>query len=231
MEDLPFYLTLAAQVGGPVLELGCGTGRLLEPLAIEGYSAVGLDLDFDMLAYLRQRLRPNRKLPLPLFQADMSAFCLSQPFPFILLPCNTYSGLLPSTRQKTLERVQDHLAPGGTFVITLPNPAILGDLESEGEPEIEDEFTLPDGEAVQVSSAWRKNEEQVTIEWQYNLLSSDGTVSRYSMEAVHYLTTLEAYQDEFQQAGLAIRSVYGDYDFSPYTPDSSYLIFVLSKKD
>jgi SAM-dependent methyltransferase len=231
MEDLPFYLALASQQGGPVLELGCGTGRILKPFADAGYPITGLDLDFDMLAYLHEQVKRNGKHPVSIFQADMSAFCLGRSFPFIFLPCNTYNGLPPSVRQKTLERVHHHLAPGGIFVVSLPNPAILFDLEDEAEAEIEDEFTLPAGEAVQVSSAWKKDENQVTIEWQYDLLSHDGTISRYCMEAIHCLISLETYQDEFQRAGLIVRSIYGDYDFSPYTPDAPYLIFVLTKND
>ena len=45
LEDLPFWLELAAQAGDPILELGCGTGRVLIPLAQAGYHTIGLDND------------------------------------------------------------------------------------------------------------------------------------------------------------------------------------------
>jgi SAM-dependent methyltransferase len=101
----------------------------LEPLAGAGYPVFGLDLDFSMLAYGCQRLHAEGKPRLPVFQADMSSFCLGRSFPLILLPCNTYSFLQPDVRKQTLEQVFSHLAPGGIFAISLPNPAILADLE------------------------------------------------------------------------------------------------------
>ena len=53
-EDIPFWLVLASEQGSPILELGCGTGRVLHPLAEAGYTCYGLDHDPGMLAMVKQ---------------------------------------------------------------------------------------------------------------------------------------------------------------------------------
>ncbi|MBE3132115.1 MAG: class I SAM-dependent methyltransferase, partial [Acidobacteria bacterium] len=55
--DVPFWTRLARRAGGPVLELGCGTGRVLMPVAATGVRLVGVDLSAPMLARARRRMR------------------------------------------------------------------------------------------------------------------------------------------------------------------------------
>ena len=61
--DVPFWRTLALRHDGPVLELGCGTGRISIPLAKAGVSLVGIDRSDAMLARARQRIRRGRLTP------------------------------------------------------------------------------------------------------------------------------------------------------------------------
>ena len=88
IEDLPYWITLADQTDGPILELGCGTGRVILPFYQEGFRIFGLDYDLQMLAYLKQQ-----EPALPVFAADLTRFHLGMKFSFILLTCNTYSTL------------------------------------------------------------------------------------------------------------------------------------------
>jgi len=97
-EDLLFWLELAAQNGKQALELGCGTGRVLLPLAQSGIAITGIDNDPDMLAFLRQSL-PEGLQPAPRIEAaDMTAFDLGQRFPLVISPCNTWSTLSAEAR-------------------------------------------------------------------------------------------------------------------------------------
>ena len=93
LEDIGFWRAIAAQQNGQVLELGCGTGRVLLALAKSGSQIVGLDCDAEMLAFLRHQSAPQAGVQANVFQADMSAFHLASQFQLILLPCNTYSTL------------------------------------------------------------------------------------------------------------------------------------------
>jgi len=226
-EDLPFWLDLARQQSGPLLELGCGTGRVLLPLLEAGYRAYGLDNNLEMLRFLRRALSPAQQSAPPLFLADMAHFRLALQFPLILLPCNTLSTLSPEQRFSTLACARAHLAPGGLFAASLPNPLILAEMPRRGPEEIEETFPHPEsGDPVQVSSAWRRSSHHFTVTWHYDHLLPDGQVERLTAQAVHSLEPAAAYFAALEGAGLQEAAVYGDFDRSPYTADSPYLILV-----
>jgi SAM-dependent methyltransferase len=227
-EDLPFWLSLAEQEGGPILELGCGTGRVLVPLAQAGYAVIGLDREASMLAVLREHLPPGMRVPV--FQADLSRFHLGGRFPLIIVPCNTWSTLRPEIRKAALATVSDHLLPGGLFAASMPNPAVLRRQPRRAEPEIEDDFSHPvTGNPVQVSTGWERSGQVFRLDWAYDHLLPDGRVERLSVHVDHDLAPLEAHQAELQAAGLAPEAEFGDYDRSPYRPDAPYLIFTARK--
>ena len=142
-EDLPFWLDLAHQQGGPVLELGCGTGRVLLPLAQAGFRTVGLDNDLDMLRFLRAAQAPDLQPAPLLFAASLTDFHLAQRFPLVLLPCNTWSVLDAGQRRKALGCIIHHLSPGGIFAASLPNPEFLRDLPASSEADVDETFSPP----------------------------------------------------------------------------------------
>ena len=226
-EDLPFWLYLAARQNGPILELGCGTGRVLLALARAGYAVYGLDYDAGMLAFLQTQAGSDPASPCHFFQADMAAFHLDRLFSLILLPCNTLSALPAEIRRDALERIRQHLPHDGLFAGSLPNPALLARLPRQMETETEEIFPHPiDGEPVQVSSIWQRRAEDFTASWHYDHLLPDGRVERFTAQVCHTLLPVEGYADEFRQAGLRIETMYGDFDQSPYTEDSPSCILV-----
>ena len=226
-EDLPLWLALADQAGDPLLELGCGTGRVLIPLAQAGHQVYGLDRQADMLIYLRQRLPASLSSQVHIWQGDMLDFCLGRQFPLILLPCNTLSTLSGDQRRRVYRQVRQHLQPGGIFAASLPNPATLLDLPDRGEAEVEEVFPHPlDGEPVQVSSAWRRDERGFHLTWHYDHLLPDGRVQRTSLLTNHALQPAGAYLGELQAAGFHTIQLYGDFDRSSYSPDSPALILI-----
>lgn len=228
MEDLPFWLSLAARQGGPILELGCGTGRVLVALAQAGYPVFGLDRHAGMLAVLREQLPVGTKAHV--FQADLARFCLGLQFPLILVPCNTWSTLSGDQRQAALSSVSRHLLPGGLFSASIPNPALLRRQPRHVEAEVEDEFHHPvSGNPVQVSTGWVRDGRSFHLEWYYDHLLPDGRVERLSVKVDHDLAPLEVHRAEFVAAGLDPGEEYGDYDRSPYRPDSPSLILFARK--
>lgn len=229
LEDLPFWMDLAEKQSGPVLELGCGTGRILLPLVMAGYAVVGLDLDLGMLAFLKSQWPIANDNP-PVFQADMGHFHLAHQFRLILLPCNTLSTLTNQTRHAMFECVAAHLAPRGMFCACLPNPKLLSGLPAQSDSEVEDIFySPPNGEPIQVSSAWERSADSLTVIWHYDQLIPDGRVERVTVKTRHSLTPADAYLYELKQAGLDSVTVYGDFDRSLYTSDSPNLIIVAAR--
>jgi SAM-dependent methyltransferase len=229
-EDIDFWLGLAEVHGDPVLELGCGTGRVLSRLAEAGHKAWGLDKDEEMLEVLRSN---TAGMDLPedvIHHADMTDFKLPMTFSLIILPCNTYSTLTGAERFSTLQAVDLHLSPGGTFAASMPNPARLAEMPEEAEAEVETTFIHPgSGNPVQVSNAWNRVGDGVLVKWYYDHLLPDGRVLRSTAEVRHTLTSMKAYLGEFIQMGWNTRT-YGDFESRPYEHDSTYLILVGRKE-
>jgi len=229
LEDLPFWLDLAAQVGDPVLELGCGTGRVLIPLAQVGYQTIGMDYDLSMLKFMQANIGPLKPHTPLLVAADICRFNLSAKFPLILLPCNTFSTLSTDHRMACLRCVHKHLREGGIFAVCRPNPETLFRLPIQSAEEMEDEFIHPyTGHPVQVSSSWQRTKHTFHLTWIYDHLLPDGTVDRRVVNNLQYITTLKTYLSELEHAGLRVSDLYGDFDRSPYTEDSPQLIILAS---
>lgn len=226
-QDLPFWLQLAAESGGPVLELGCGTGRVLLPLAEAGHSMWGLDNDPDMLVVLRHNMQLMHGPNPGIIQADLTCYHFDIQFPLIICPCNTYSAFPASDRNAALKQAYQHLAPGGALVISIANPDVLQQMPDYGEPELEEVFPHPiDGEPVQVSSAWERTMETFTVFWQYDHLLPDGNVKRLTASISHPLVPVETYLDEFKANGFQDIVQYGDFKRRRFTRRSSDLILV-----
>jgi SAM-dependent methyltransferase len=226
-EDISFWMDLAESRGGPVLELGCGTGRVLAQLARRGYRVFGLDHQREMLSVLQKNWPGGQGSAPYVFQADMSAFRLATRFPLVLLPCNTLSSLSVAQRHKSLKNVADHLTGDGWFVASIPNPAGLARLPEIGDSEVEDYFLHPvDGEPVQVSSSWERRSGKFILHWHYDHLFPNGTVERITVETCHAVQPIQAYIQEIRDAGLEIRAGFGDFDRSAYSSHSPYFIFI-----
>lgn len=229
-EDIPFWLELAKEQGGPILELGCGTGRVLLKLVEAGYSVWGIDHDRNMLAVLKEQITGEEPHDPALRQVNITNFQLSVQFPLILLPCNTYSTFMKEERLATLGVVNSHLLPGGVFAASIPNPSWMAQLPLEAEPEVETSFEHPrSGNPVQVSSAWQRVGDEVVVSWHYDHLFLNGRVKRNSTETHHYLTDTQEYLEEFKNQGWKVIT-YGDFNFTAYDFDSFFLILVGRKK-
>jgi SAM-dependent methyltransferase len=229
-DDLDFWLGLVKRQPGAILELGCGTGRVLSHLVQASAPIYGLDHDFAMLKFLKNNI-PLLLLPkVHIFQGDFTRFHLGLRFDQIILACNTYSTLTDRHRAEMLECVQHHLHSKGIFTASMPNPIALTRLPRKADLEVEEIFPHPaDGEPVQVSSRWSRSKSQMTITWVYDCLRPDGSVDRLQYEVLQHIIPIEKILSEFQSAGLEVTEMYGEFDGSPFSDDSSYLILVSNK--
>ena len=121
--DLEFYLREARNARGPVLEIACGTGRILLRLLKEGIDITGLDFSPDMLAILKSKasalgLKPDVGI------ADMRDFSLNRKFRLIILPYRSFLHLQnDDDRRKALGSFLKHLEPGGKLILHTYNPS------------------------------------------------------------------------------------------------------------
>lgn len=120
--DLPLWAELAETYGGPVLDIGAGTGRVTLELARAGHTVTAIDLDDELLEELRARAA---QLPVTTFVADARAFWLGMEFSLCVVPMQTVQLLAgPEERAGLLDCARQHLIGGGALAI-----AIAGDLE------------------------------------------------------------------------------------------------------
>jgi SAM-dependent methyltransferase len=127
--DVEFYLGLARKAAGPVLELGCGTGRVTIEIARAGIPIVGLDCEPNMIAAAR---RKSEGLANPFWVlGDMSDFALTRTFELVLIPYRSFQHLATDAKQRrALGCIRRHLRPGGRLAFDLTNPLIFASLRS-----------------------------------------------------------------------------------------------------
>jgi len=121
--DLGFYLREAKNARGPVLEVACGTGRILLNLLKEGVDAYGIDLSEGMLGILRRKAEESG-LPMRAEKADMASFSLGRAFRLILVPYRSFLHL-PDTqsRERAIKNFHSHLMPGGRLILHAYKPS------------------------------------------------------------------------------------------------------------
>lgn len=223
--DIGFYLEEVAKADGPVLELGCGTGRVLLPIAREGTPIVGLDRSGEMLAICRQKLNQESsetRAHVTLLHADMRAFGLQKRFGLITVPFRAFQHLLRVEDQlQALSEIRSHLLPGGRLILDLFNPALhfLVDASFAVHPVVEPPFTQPDGSTVVRSHriVARDLHTQVQdVEMSYDITRVDGTQSVRSVRfKLRYLFRFEV-EHLLERSGFRVEALYADYDRKPY---------------
>ena len=125
MEDVDFYLEALQDFGGPILDAGCGTGRLLLEFAREGYSVGGFDTSQEMLKVGRNKIAKESKdvqSRIEMTYGDMRQFQLKQSFNIGVFGCNTFQHLLTNEEQdQALQSMHKHLNDDGRLFIQTTN--------------------------------------------------------------------------------------------------------------
>jgi len=223
-----FYLSLAQELGGPVLELGCGTGRRTIPMAQRGIAMVGLDVVPEMLAVAREKAATAGDLPIEWVEADVRHFHLGRTFNLIFEAGSVFMHMLTNADQQALlARVREHLAPGGRFVLGLFFPH-LGYLETVAEEK--EWFTYQDGQGrtVRVSGTEQYDElRQVKLETAYRRIANpDGSETL----VVAPLCLRQTFPQEMEMlldlSGFVVLERYGGQDRSLLTNESQLQVYV-----
>lgn len=223
-DDIPFWLELAAEHGGPVLELGGGTGRVLFRIAASGVRTLGIDASAAMLALGRAKLARRADLAerVELLQADMRRFDLGperRNFALAISPFNAFAHLLTHDDQLAcLLSVARHLRPGGTLALDLPNPAetfATGDLGLALERTFRDDVT---GNMVQQFSSMTldRGAQLGHVTWLYDAVTPEGMVHR-TVVPMSFRYTFPGEMDLLlERADFRLVSLYGEYDRRPF---------------
>lgn len=229
-DDLGMYSRLAVEYDGEILDVGCGTGRVLLHLAQEGRRAHGIDNDRAMLNRLDAKLEqmPQLRDFVSYARGDILDFQWDHSFSLILL---TYNALMHFHEQDAqialLRRLRDCLVAGGQLVIDLPNAGPAFAAEDSDALTFERSFLdLETGHLVMLQSLTflDRATQMLTVEWIYDEIDGSGAVKR--LIAPHKLRYffLPELRLLLKCAGFAVRAVYGEPDGAPYDADSERMI-------
>jgi SAM-dependent methyltransferase len=223
--DVAFWTAAALESGGPVLEVGCGTGRVLIPTARAGIEIVGLDLSPTMLATCKRRLAQEPddvRARATLVEGDMRDFQLGRQFALATMPFRPFQHLITVEEEiACLEAIRRHLAPGGKLILDLFNPSLpaLVDESRSEEYGDEPEFVMPDGRRVvrrfrTVRRDWLAQVQDVELI--YYVAHPDGRRERLVHGfPMRYLFRYEA-EHLLARCGFRVDSLYSDFDGHPY---------------
>lgn len=236
--DIPFYLEEAQRAKPPVLELACGTGRMLIPVAQAGVPIWGLDQSSGMLSHANAKLA---ELPeavrerVTLVEGEMSDFDLPERFGLVMIPFRSFLHLMtPSDQMAALGNIRRHLVPGGRLVLNFfqPNlPLIAAHMAPLGGA-IKPLNEWSDPSTGHQIIAWESRSYDVfnqTIKEMriYDVVGEDGAV----IDRKYRLLTLRwIYRYEFEhllaRCGFEVEALYGDFDRTPVDRSSTELIWI-----
>jgi len=220
-----FFLALARETGGPILDIACGSGRIALPLAREGFDCVGIDLSQPMLDHA---IRQAGSVPAAFQRADMRDFALGTEFALAICTAHAFQFLLTEEDQRRfLIRAQRHLRPGGLLVFESRNPTEAA-LAPVTRSVLWKRYRLPDGSPMELSYTARPGENGERMHYALTRLNTR-TGWRQDFTTDLHFSRDEDIRRRIAEAGLTVEAVYGDFECSPVGPDSPELIYVARK--
>ena len=236
--DIEFYVDEARAAKGRVLELGCGTGRVLIPVARAGKEITGIDTSRRMLARCRLNIAaepPEVQKNAVVLEEDMRRLPFAGLFSLIMIPFRPLQHLVSVDDQlATLRSVHRLLEPDGRLVFDVfnPDPRYFVDESRAEEHEDTAETSLPDGRSFRRTgrvAAVHLVEQYSEVELIYYVRDTDGTIERlvqgfpmrwYWRHEMEHLLAL---------AGFRVEAVFGNFDRSPLIDGSPEMIFVAGR--
>lgn len=236
--DVKFYTEYCSEISGEVLELGCGTGRILIPIAQSGQKITGLDLSDHMLNQCRAKLEKQADevaQRVRLVQADMTQFKIGRFFELIIIPFRPFQHLISVEDQiSCLRSIHDHLTDSGRLIIDFfqVDMKFMSSIELSVEVEDMAEVELADGRKLRRSHrivALHPARQFNDVEMIYYLTDTDGKIERIVQAfPFRYFFRYEV-EHLLHRCGFTIVELYGDMDKSPLTDGSPEMIFVAEK--
>lgn len=229
-EDLNLYENFAQLCGGPLLELACGSGRLLVPLAREGYTLTGVDRSARMLKLAQEALeQAGVAAQCTLVQEKMSQLRLGQKFRLAFIALGSFGHVCTRQEQRqTLAAVRDHLASGGKFILDISNADVRYMEHLSGQVLHQGTWPREDGTMLShfVSPASSPTKHLLELTHFYEEHRQGEAVLRTVITTHLYLFERNEVELLLEEAGFEIAGVYGDNELSPFEHESPRMIFI-----
>jgi len=234
-KEIAWYTKSAQRTGGPVLELACGTARLLTAIARAGYTVEGIDLSPNMINMAGERVSgmPSEVASrIFLHRADMTDFQLDRHFGLVIIADNSFRELKTRKQQLScLKCVHRHLRPGGKLLVAVrrsETPGFGGDQQMpEWSEPVSHPVTHDSVERKVVSELSQDGKWAVTV-YYYKTTHKDGseTVEKFVSEAP--VMSMDDYSSLFSEAGFSANA-FVDYEEQADDGKSLIICFVCDR--
>ena len=232
-EDIPFYVARAKEARGAVLEVGCGTGRILLPTLQAGVDIDGIDIHPGMIAVLQRKAAALGLTP-RVAVADMRDFTMPRRYALITIPFRAFMHLLTAADQiAALRCLREHLEPGGALLLNLFYPAFARMVEPDGEPRLEREFTHPEtGLPIAMYTTARRDRVNQLLEVDREVIESDARGYAATTHRDHFRLRW-IWKPEMElllgAAGFTRWDVRGGFDGRPLEKDTDEMVWTAWK--
>jgi SAM-dependent methyltransferase len=238
LADVPLYVDLARKSSGPVLEIACGTGRVLLPIAREGIEIEGVDNSESMLTILRRNLaREPREVRerVTVREGDMRDFRLATKFSLVIIPFRPLQHMYTAQDQvAALTTAAFHLAEGGRLAFDVFFPNFEGLSANIGKEILDLEWTV-DGEARKVvrryfrKKSYDKVQQTFGGEFVFRTYEGDNLILEETGPLKMSYYTYQQLRALFLLTGLEVVEEYGSFSGTPLDNDAKEMIFVVQK--
>lgn len=235
--DLEHYQRHCAQAS-TLLELGCGSGRVLAALAAPSRICTGIDIHPGLLALAQRRLKDTANTQL--LEQDMLDLSLQTRFDRVLLPfCGVYCIETITQLDRLFAGVAAHLTPGGTFILDTYNADLFHQDDDEPDqeqvPHEHDEIEVR-GVTYQVfeQSRWDRSQQRILVSYLHaasdpNAAKDAGLADEVVAELLHRYWLSHQLEESAARAGLIRSEAFGDFEGAQWAPDSPWNIFHFSR--
>jgi SAM-dependent methyltransferase len=216
-DDRDFYLSLAGQRPQRILDVGCGTGLLCNAYAEKGHLVTGVDPSACMLAAAKNTQFGQR---IEWVQASAQSFQSEKKFELVVMTGHAFQVLLNDHDViNTFSRIREHLDPAGMFAFETRNPRIDWAREWHG---MRRELQSPTGVVRESFTVHSAHGDRITFETKYDFAGEQ----LVSVSELRFMP-LDKITQHLNNAGLAVRYIFGDWDGAPLDPDRSReMIFI-----
>jgi SAM-dependent methyltransferase len=232
VDDLDFYASLAKRAGGPVLEVMCGTGRVLVPLARAGFEVAGLDSNDKMLGLARRKLArepPEVQGRASLARADVRDFELGQKFDLVILAFSSVNHLLtPEDQDRAMACLKRHLSENGLLAVA----TFIPHRDKLGADKLDKEVELANGDLL-IRYSTRTVDASGTVmhlRYRWDTERSGKIVREHTSDLDLRMLRPNQLKALLEGAGLQLVERYGGYRGEPLDPKGDIVVFIATPR-